>query len=649
MPYSITTKDGITINNIPDDVAPDSQELKDRVARIRAGETEAPREAKPATPREAPSLASVLRPEFMNPELGRQAGLTARMIPGGLANVAGLVGDPLNALVNLITGSKLQTIGGAAENLMTQAGLPEPREGLERGIYNVGTSVVGAAGPAALANRLTRQASQAVPRPRIEPSFAQQNIVQPVAQAFGGNVGLQTTGAAGASLASQLAGQAGAGTFGQLGAGLLGGVVAPATLQTAGSRTTAGAREAVRPFTEAGREVIAGNVLRQLSAEPDVAALRAGSFEPRVPGYTPTTAQATRDVGLISAETPIRSFDATGRFAAQASQANQARMTVLDRLAKDKDALNAAIAKRDEIATPLREQAFAQSAVTPEVLQASVNNTVVKTIDNILASSAGARQPVKNAMQFARERLQDGTTPERLYEVRKDLRDAAQGLLNKEGSAYNLAKKELESVIKSVDNVLEAEAPGYKNYLSKYAASSRGIERLEAVQDFRKKVLTTTPDPGRVSDYLISQPAFTRAIRALKDDPKLGGLSKTQFAVLERVSKDLDDGVLARATKVPGSDTFKNMSTANLIGGIVGKQVFGELSPALQSKINPFNWMYGGSDEAIKELLVDAMLDPKLAAKLMQKATTTSVEPISKELQRRAINLGYGSIFGLTE
>jgi len=37
MPYSITTKDGITIQNIPDDVAPDSQSLKDRVAAIRAG------------------------------------------------------------------------------------------------------------------------------------------------------------------------------------------------------------------------------------------------------------------------------------------------------------------------------------------------------------------------------------------------------------------------------------------------------------------------------------------------------------------------------------------------------------------------------------------------------------------------------------
>ena len=42
MPYSITTKDGITINNIPDDVAPDSPDLKARVAAIRAGSPAAP-------------------------------------------------------------------------------------------------------------------------------------------------------------------------------------------------------------------------------------------------------------------------------------------------------------------------------------------------------------------------------------------------------------------------------------------------------------------------------------------------------------------------------------------------------------------------------------------------------------------------------
>lgn len=35
MPYSIKTRDGITINNIPDEIAKDSQELKDRVAKLR--------------------------------------------------------------------------------------------------------------------------------------------------------------------------------------------------------------------------------------------------------------------------------------------------------------------------------------------------------------------------------------------------------------------------------------------------------------------------------------------------------------------------------------------------------------------------------------------------------------------------------------
>jgi len=41
MPYSITTKDGITINNIPDSIPPDSDELKRRVTAIRAQETPA--------------------------------------------------------------------------------------------------------------------------------------------------------------------------------------------------------------------------------------------------------------------------------------------------------------------------------------------------------------------------------------------------------------------------------------------------------------------------------------------------------------------------------------------------------------------------------------------------------------------------------
>lgn len=55
MAYSITTKDGITINDIPDDVAPDSPDLKARVAAIRAGGGTAALEAPTTAPQAPPS------------------------------------------------------------------------------------------------------------------------------------------------------------------------------------------------------------------------------------------------------------------------------------------------------------------------------------------------------------------------------------------------------------------------------------------------------------------------------------------------------------------------------------------------------------------------------------------------------------------
>jgi hypothetical protein len=339
-------------------------------------------------------------------------------------------------------------------------------------------------------------------------------------------------------------------------------------------------------------------------------------------------------------------MDTTGQFAAQASQANKARMTILDRMAKDQDAVTQAITKRDEVTAPLREAAFSASTQTPEQIQSAISLVVNKNIDDILASDAGKRATVQKAMAFARDSVNRADTVGSLYEVRKDLRAAAQGLLDKDGSAYSQAKGQLENVIRSVDDVIDSSAPGYKDYLSKYAQASKGIEKLEAAQTFRSKVLSTTPDPINVGDYMISQPSFQRAIRSTAKDTKL---SEMQVRVLEKVGRDLDDGVLNRSGKVPGSDTFKNLSTANVIGGIIGKQMFGEVPSAVNKAVAPLNWLYNGTDDQIRELLVQSMLDPKLASKLLTKASNTNVEPLSKELQKKAINIGYGAAFGLSE
>ena len=575
------------------------------------------------------------QPEVSQPsatqEIGRQLGLTARAGVTGLAGLPLMVGESLNTLLNMIAGREMfPSPSRATQQLLTQAGLPEPQTARERVVQDISSAMAGVGGTAAMLKPIGQ-------------------AVAPLTE----RLGAQTAGAIGAAGAAGLGREEGVGQLGQLGLAMLGGTIAPTAAGTALTRGGRGIVESVRPFTEAGREVITGNVLRSLSAQPEVAAARAATFEPRIPGYQPTTAQATRDVGLISAEPPIRAMDTTGRFMAQQSAANQARMRILDRMAKDKADLDAALLKRNEVTDPLREQAFARSSVTPETFQSAVTLTVNQKIDSILQSPIGKRQTVMDVLNDAKADIARAKTPQELYEIRKDLRLAERGLLDKSSKAgpsagaYKAARPQLNEVIRSVDDAIESAAPGYKDYLDKFSKASRGIESMEAAQAFKAKVLTTTPDPIS-GEFLISQPAFTRAIREIEKGG-FEGLSQTQIGVLKRVSKDLDDGVLTRAGKMPGSDTFKNMSTANVIGGIIGKQIFGETSPFLQKITAPMNWLYNGTDDKIRELLVEAMLDPKLASRLMSKATTANVETIGQELQRKAINLGYGSIFGLTE
>ena len=559
-------------------------------------------------------------------ELARQVGLTARAGLTGAAGLPLLAGDALNTLINKISGLNLQMPSQALQPLLTSAGLPQPQNPQERIAQEGAAALAGVGGTALLAKALAPKA--------VGTGLLTENI------------GLQSAGAIGGATAAGAGREYGdVGAAGQLGLAALGGMVAPTGVTAGGQAIARGGREVVRPFTEAGRETIVGNVLRQLANAPENLPSRLESYKAPIGGYTPTTAQASRDVGLISAETAIRALDTTGKFAAQASQANKARMTVLDRLAKDQDAVNFALTKREEVTAPLREQAFANATLVGDDLKLALNNKVNSQIDNILGSAEGKRGTVVNAMNFAKTSLQKADSIPALYEIRKDLRAASQGLLDKEGSAYSLANKQLNTVIRSVDDLIEQNAPGYRDYLRTYASASKGIERLEAAQGFKTKVLSTIPDPINVGDFMISQPSFARAIRSTAKETKL---SDMQVRALTKVGEDLDAGVLNRAGRVPGSDTFKNLSTANVIGGIIGKQMFGEVPAAANKVVAPLNWLYNGTDDQIREILVDAMLDPKLASRLMTKASTTTVEPLSKELQKKAINMGYGAAFGLT-
>jgi hypothetical protein len=575
-------------------------------------------------------------------ELSRQLGLTARAGITGVAGLPLLAGDALNNLYNMISQGVKQGTGvnigqlpmasQSAQQLMTQAGLPEPRTKQERVVQDVASSMAGVGGAAKLAQTLAPTA--------VGTKMLSENIPVQVAGALGG------------AGAASLGREEGVGMLGQLGLGAAGGILAPASLGTSAQLGARAVRESVKPFTQSGREVITGNVLRQLADSPELAIARMEGYVPPVKGYTPTTAQASRDIGLISAEQGIRGLDVEGAFAKQASQANKARNVILDRIAKDKDTIANVITKRDDLTRPIRERAFANSTVTPEQFQSGITLIAEKKINDILQTPAGKRDTVISAMQDARNMIRRASTPEELYEIRKDLRIAREGRLDRadkggaSADAFKASASQLKEVIRAVDDTIEAAAPEYKDYLKKYAVISREIDRMNELQGFKGKVTSTIPDPVNDDLFMLSQASFAKAVRNLPEDTNI---PKGQVAALQKISKDLDEGVLGRATKPAGSDTFKNISTANLIGGIIGKQMFGEVSPALSKVSAPLNWIFNGTDDQIRTLLVESMLDPKLASKLMSKASVVTVEPLSKELQRKAINLGYGAAFGLTK
>jgi len=228
MPYSITTKDGITINNIPDDVPPDAPELKARVAQIRAGGGAAALEppAEPATT--VRGIAGAATRGLALPAAGAALGAAAGAplagvgaIPGavagaGAATLAQFVGDPTVALVNRVLGTQFQAPTQAMEALLSRLGVAQPKTEAERIVQATAAGAGAAGGTAAVGRAVQAAAGQAAPVAR---EVGRQLAAQPISQLAGG---------AGAGAAGQAAQEAELGPIAQIGASLAGGVAGAA-------------------------------------------------------------------------------------------------------------------------------------------------------------------------------------------------------------------------------------------------------------------------------------------------------------------------------------------------------------------------------------------------------------------------------------
>ena len=569
--------------------------------------------------------------------LGREAGLAVRPLAQAAMTVGGLlpmVVDPLVNLFNLAAGTNAPTMTRATETNLRRMGFPEPRTAQERVVQDIAGAGYGTAGVAKVAGQ-------------VAPMLPEMG--RNVAQFFAQSPQAQTAAALTASTAAGALREGGAPPALQLGGAMLAGMAAPGGPSLpATQRALTVPKALVQPFTQQGREVMVGNVLRNVATDPERAIANLQAARPTVPGVQLTTAAGARDPGLAGLESPLRSatFDPSNLFGARLSANQQALMDAFQRTAGRPGSIPYAEAKRARITAPMREQAFLNA---PPV---SVE-PVAAAIQAITSNPATQRQTVDQAMKYVADLLVKRVDPETgtidpmaLYGVRKDITDAMAGKLSGDLANLRLAKGQLADLLPVIDRTIESGAPGFSKYMEQFAKSSKPIDQMELLQAIQSKVTTGQPNI-MTGEPVLAAAALRRQLAAKREE--LGtDLSPAAQRNIDNIINEINRGQAATApgVRAPGSNTFQNLSMGNLIGRVFSESMADNTT--LRTMTRPLDWLYKLPDQQVQRLLVEAMLDPQLAASMMSKANMMKVEPLAKSLRKKAEELGYGSIIGAT-
>lgn len=582
----------------------------------------------------------------------RVAGLGGRIgVESAIEGVAGLpalAGDALyntgvfgyNRFVNdedkanygLPVSTKLSELSSSAADAF---GLPQPETETEKNVSIISKGALSSLTGAGAAKGLKTFAENS---PRLAKMFG---ILadKPVTQAVAGGTAAGVTNA----LANNGYDPTTAAAMGIL----VGGVGVPA------ARSFTGA--IVSPFSQYGQERIIGNTLGRFATDKETAIQNAKTAPTFVEGSQPTFAEASKDPGLLGLQSGLmRDAEAGPELGLRRGQQNNARVQTLESTAgyspREVDAAKSALRQAADVKYgELLDTAEAQSI---PVIRGDSNMTLPKAgpvvdlrpiegeIKNTLASRSGARIPVQQAMNFALNELNSkvkdvGT----LYSVRQNLKEALEGrytgsAANSEMANMKLARKEIGNIISRIDDAIEQARPGYRNIQEDYKNIARPIDAAKNINEMLTSASKGVEDPV-FQRKTITVAAFERELKNYKKE--IESMSPQQQETLVNVFDDLQrsNAVNSSTIRAAGSDTFKNMSVASLLGkGLSGSFVGNTTVNAL---MKPLQWIHKLQEPQLKQLLTEAMMDPELGAKLLAKANPKNTETFSKALQEFAV------------
>ncbi len=402
-----------------------------------------------------------------------------------------------------------------------------------------------------------------------------------------------------------------------------------------------GAKALVEPFTQKGREQIAGRMISRFADDP--ARVATATSTPTVTGARPTLAEQTGDEGIARLQDALRAADPqfNNAISSRLTENNAARVNALEGLTGRNGARQAADTARETAAEKLYGDAFsAKTAITPSQLKAQAKLLKGNEIEKLLEAPAvkeAVQQAQTNAKNAGRSMNLDGKgSIEGLHNVKlaiddmiKDPATAAQG--NKM-AALRMAR---DRVVK----VIETMSPDYKKARLTYADMSKPVNAFDIGEEVFNRATSNTSnlagDPRMQANALMGllkdEPALIKRATGRSGNALSDVLEPDQLAMLRAVASETDRAAaVASAGNGPGSATAQRMASQNVLRQIIGPTGLPEswAENALANTVvgKPLNLIYGGiAEPKIQQELAKAVLDPASAKAALQAAQAQGV------------------------
>lgn len=423
-------------------------------------------------------------------------------------------------------------------------------------------------------------------------------------------------------------------TMGDVGFGAaLGGAlpVAGQVVTSGANKLYQGAKSAVEPFYEAGRERILGRALREAAGgEADKAVANLKSYKPSVTGTQLTAGEVSGVPSLAATQRSVMatSPEATNLATARQVANAQARTQALENIASD-----TRVNKYTNLRNTLGDELY-----TPALNTAMDFATLSKPLQRDVESLAKT-PAIKRAMEKARENALNKNIDigdprgslRGLHETKMALDqeiNAVKAKLQRDQAGATSA--ELEGLKAAKDRLLgfiETVSPEYKAARETYARLSKPVEQLERIKNLADKAVNP-------KDQQIYAGRFFTQLEALK---KEGVLTPRQIQRLEAIADDLRKVDFGQtAGRGVGSDTVQKLAYTNMLKqagipsmlqNIPAGQVLGNVVGRAGDVL------YGGANRQLTSQLAEALMSPAETARLMEKGAK-STSPVINQQQR---------------